>query len=87
VLSLGDTLLCLDNLANQSDKKDQGDIMTSAHLRKVAGVVAIAVGVVFAASTAHADAAPSQTKVTHKVHAVHVAPTSSTVNTTADWWV
>ena len=63
---------------------DQGDIMTSAHLRKLAAIAALAVGLVFA-SSANANAA--STKHTRVVHPTHVAPAPTGGNTSNDWWV
>ena len=66
---------------------DQGDIMTSAHLRKLAAIAALAVGLVFA-SSANANAATTKHHVnTRTVHPVHVAHTPNGGNTSNDWWV
>ena len=63
--------------------------MPSAFSRRLALVVAAVVGIVFASSAAHADAASSHSHAnkTKKVHVVHVAPTQTPGNTTGDWWL
>ena len=62
--------------------------MTSARLRKLAAVAAMAVGIVFASNTVHADAATAKKQVkTPAVHSVQVAHPPAPGNTFSDWWV
>jgi hypothetical protein len=57
--------------------------MTSQLLRRMAAVLAIVVGLVFASSATQANAANSAKVTVHKTHAVTV---SSNVRTLDDWW-
>ena len=61
--------------------------MTSAFLRKLAVTATAVVGLVFASTAVHADAATTKAHIkTSKVAPVHVAPNQTAGNTGNDWW-